>query len=517
MNPADKPALFSVSSSAASTIPGQNFDRRRRTVSLFLGPVVCVIIWLIPLPALTTAGHRLTAIVSWILIYWIGEALPIPVTALLGPVLCVMAGIASPSEVFAPFANPIIFLFLGSFLLAQGMIEQRLDQRIALNLLSLRWMGNSPARLMLIVAGIPILLSMWISDSATTAMIYPILLGIIATITNLTRTASGAAIPTQFNTGLLLTIAYAALIGGIGTPVGTPPNLIGLGMLNKLAHIKIYFFQWMLLAIPIMCVMWTIMLLVMRKFFPPGVKDFPGLTAFLVAQKQKQGRWTRGQKNTLIAFLVAVVLWIFPGIVASGWGTQNAVFAFCERHLPEGVASLVAAMLLFLLPVNWSRREFTLSWAQATKIDWGTMLLFGGGLSLGSMFFSTGLAQHLGDTLIQSGGTTSLWGLTAIAIFLAILLTEMTSNTATANMLVPIMIAVAKSAGISPIPPTIAVCLGASMAFMLPVSTPSNAIIYGSGQVPITAMIRVGFVLDLCCGVVTFLGLRILCPWLGLV
>ncbi len=507
---------YTVTAEAISATE-QRFDRIRRTVSLFLGPTLFLCLLILPLPGISPAAHRLAAVISLVLVFWIGEAVPIPVTSLLGPMLCVVLGIASPVVVFAPFASPIIFLFLGSFMLAQGMIEQQLDRRIALSLLSLRWVGESPHRLLIAVAIIPPLLSMWISDSATTAMIYPILIGIISAFSTLAQSARKQLTSTQFNTGLLLTIAYAALIGGVGTPVGTPPNLIGIGMIDKILHVKIYFFQWMLLAIPITLVMWLIMLLLMFKTHPPVVKEFPGLMKFLSARKIEQGPWTRGQKNALFAFFVAVVLWIFPGVVASIWGTENPVFKFCESHLPEGVASLIAALLLFVLPVNWRERRFTLSWSQAVKIDWGTILLFGGGLSLGGLMFSTGLADILGKGLIALGGATSLWAITAIAIVLAILITEMTSNTATANMLVPVMIAVAQSAGVSGIPPAIGVCLGASMAFMLPVSTPSNAIVYGSGLVPITSMIRAGFVLDILSFIVVFLGLRILCPLLGLI
>lgn len=494
----------------------QRFDRLRRSISLFLGPIVFMIILIIPLPALTAPAHRLAAILAWVLIFWVGEALPIPVTSLLGPVLCVVLGVAPANTIFAPFANPIIFLFIGSFMLAQGMMEQRLDRRIALSILSLRWVGNSPIRLMIVIGIIPILLSMWISDSATTAMMYPIVIGIVSALGTLSKSAPDRLTSAKFNTGLLLTIAYAALIGGTGTPVGTPPNLIGIGMIDRLLHVKIFFFQWMVLAIPIMLTMWLIMLLFLIKINPPATKEFPGLVEFLQAQRAQQGPWTRGQKNALLAFVVAVILWILPGVVASLWGTECPLFKFCETHLPEGIASLLAAILLFILPVNWRERRFTLSWSQALKIDWGTILLFGGGLSMGSLLFVTGLADVIGKQLIALGGATSLWAITAIAIFLGILITEMTSNTATANMLVPIMIAVAQSAGVSGIPPAIGVCLGASMAFMLPVATPSNAIIYGSGMVPITAMVRAGAILDVVSFLVIFIGLRILCPLLGL-
>ncbi len=513
----DEPGLATPEINEAISSSEKQFDRMRRTISLFLGPLVFIILLILPLPAMTPSAHRLAAVFGWVLIYWVGEALPIPVTSLLGPVLCVILGIAPASTIFAPFANPIIFLFIGSFMLARGMMEQQLDQRIALSILSLRWVGNSPVRLMIVVAAIPILLSMWISDSATTAMMYPILMGIVTSLGALSKSATKQLVSTRFSTALLLAIAYAALIGGTGTPVGTPPNLIGIAMIDRLLHVKIYFFQWMVLAIPIMLTMWLVMILFLMKINPPGVQEFPGLVEFLQAQRAQQGPWTRGQKNALSAFLVAVILWIAPGVVASFWGTECLVFKFCESHLPEGIASMVAAILLFILPVNWRERRFTLSWAQALKIDWGTILLFGGGLSLGGLMFTTGLADVLGKQLIAIGGATSLWAITAIAIFLAILITEMTSNTATANMLVPIMIAVAQSAGVSGIPPAIGVCLGASMAFMLPVSTPSNAIIYGSGMVPITAMIRAGAVLDLVSFLIIFIGLRILCPLLGLI
>jgi solute carrier family 13 (sodium-dependent dicarboxylate transporter), member 2/3/5 len=494
----------------------QRFDRLRQTLSLFLGPLLFLLILALPLPQLSGDAHRLAAVLALVVVYWVGEALPIPVTSLLGPVLCIVLGVAAPAVVFGPFANPIIFLFIGSFILARAMVEHKLDQRLAFAILSLPWVGSSPRRLLIAIACIPLLISMWISDSATTAMIYPIVLGVISAIAHLIKSGLQDRLQGKFNVGLLLAISYAALIGGIGTPVGTPPNLIAIGMIEKLAHVRIYFFQWMLLAIPIMLVMWAVMVLYMLWLHPPPTEAFPGLADFLRKQRQEQGPWSRGQKNALLAFGLAAVLWVSPGVIASWQGTESALFKFCENHLPEGVASLIAAVALFVLPLDWKQRRFTLSWAQAVKIDWGTILLFGGGLSLGGLMFSTGLAEALGKGILLLGGTSSVWTITAIAVFLAILITEMTSNTATANMLTPVMIAVAQGAGVSPLPPAIGVCLGASMAFMLPVSTPSNAIIYGSGMVPITAMVRAGVVLDILSFIIIMLGLRLLCPVSGL-
>ncbi len=493
----------------------ERFDRARRRVSLILGPLVFALVLLWPAPGLKPEAHRLAAVLLWVLIYWMGEPIPIPATALMGAALSVLMGVAEPTVVFAPFANPIVFLFIGSFILAEGMITHGLNERIALSVLSVRWLLASGRRLAVAVGLIPLAISMWISDSATTAMIYPILLGILATVRRPGGEADGRE--RRFESGLLLTISYAALIGGIGTPVGTPPNLIGIGMLEKLAGYRILFFRWMLLAIPILAVLATAMFLVMRLLFPAARTDRAEIGAYVSGRRRELGPWTRGEKNTLLAFLVAVALWVFPGIVGSIGGTQSALYKFCERHIPEGVASLVAALLLFFLPVNWKERRFTLRWSDAARIDWGTILLCGGGLSLGGLMFSTGLADAFGRGVIALSGVRTLWGLTAVAVPVAILLTEMTSNTATASMLIPVVIALAGTMGVSPVPPTIGVCMGASMAFMLPVSTPSNAIVYGSGRVPITAMIRAGIVLDAISFCVIFVGLRVLCPMLGLV
>lgn len=498
-----------------STLPSisaaeEKFEQLRRRVSFFIGPLLFLIVLFWPMGTISREAHRLAAVVAWVLIYWIGEPIPIPATALLGPALCVVLGVADPTTVFAPFAHPIIFLFLGSFILAEGMIAHRLNERIALFVLSHEAVTRSRRRLVVGVGLIPLLISMWISDSATTAMMYPILLGIFAAM----KHAGGD--DSRWQSGLLLTISYAALIGGTGTPVGTPPNLIGMGMLHKLAGVRISFLQWMMLAIPIMVVLAVCLFAVIGLRLRNTAVSGSDILAYARAERAAAGPLSAGERNTLIAFLVAVALWVTPGMVAAIAGSQSAASKFCEQHFPEGVASLLAALLLFVLPTDWKRREFTLKWSDVQRIDWGTILLFGGGLSLGGLMFSTHLADRLGQSVVQLSGVRSLWGLTAIAVAMAIALTEMTSNTATASMLAPLVIALAKTLAVSPVPPTVGVCLGASMAFMLPVSTPSNAIVYGSGRVPITVMIRTGVLLDLISFVVIWTMLRLLCPLLGL-
>jgi sodium-dependent dicarboxylate transporter 2/3/5 len=213
---------------------------------------------------------------------------------------------------------------------------------------------------------------------------------------------------------------------------------------------------------------------------------------------------------------VAVVLWITPGFLALIWGAQSAPAKYYNSRFPEAVAALVAALLLFVLPVNWRQREFTISWRQAVKIDWGTLLLFGGGITLGELMFQTQLADAVGKSLLRLSGASSMWGITFAAIFIAIIVSETTSNTASANMVVPVIISLSMAAGVNPVPPAIGATLGASWGFMLPVSTPPNAIVYGSGMVPITKMLRAGVLFDILGGLTLWLGLRILLPLVGL-
>jgi sodium-dependent dicarboxylate transporter 2/3/5 len=226
---------------------------------------------------------------------------------------------------------------------------------------------------------------------------------------------------------------------------------------------------------------------------------------------------TPAQRNVLIAFSVTISLWIGPGLVALIAGKQAPLYQWFEHHLPESVAAIIGASLLFFLPTNWQKGQFTLSLKQALRIDWGTLLLFGGGLSLGSQIFQTGLAKAIGHFFIPSGESISLSLITLITIILSVLLTEVTSNTASANMIIPIVIAISQTAGINPFPPVIASAIACSFAFLLPVATPPNAIIFGSGLVPLPKMIKYGFWLEIAGIVVIFLAVRVVLPLIGII
>jgi sodium-dependent dicarboxylate transporter 2/3/5 len=492
----------------------QRFERARRTVGFFAGPLVFLLVHLLPASDLSPAAHRLSAIVAFVVTWWVTEPIPIPATALIGAALMVVSGVTTAQTAFAPFASPTIFLFLGSFFIAEALAVHGLDRRVASWLLSVPWVGRSALRTRTAFGALAVVLSAWMSNTATTAMLLPVALGILASHRSTTRSGSNMA------RGLLLTFAYGASIGGVATPVGTPPNLIAIGMLNDLAQVDVDFFRWMAVGVPVSAGMYLALVWLMRWLYPvaeqPVADHETGPAATTGSPLADLGPWGRAQTNCLIAFGLAIVLWITPGVIALVEGATSPRYKWLSARLDEGVVALLAAALLFVLPVNWRQRQFTLSWREATRIDWGTILLFGGGLALGHQMFETGLATRIGHALVAVSGAESLWAITAVMTVVAVLTTEITSNTAATNMLAPVAVAIAQAAGVSPVPPTMGVALGASLAYMLPISTPPNAIVYGSGRVPITDMIKAGVLLDVLSVIVVLAALRLLCPLLGL-
>ena len=468
----------------------EQFNARRRTVGLFLGPAVFLAVYALPLPVARPA-HTVAAILALMVVFWVTEALPLAVTALIGPVLAVILQVAPAGTAFAAFADPIIFVFIGSFMIAEAMFVHGVDRRIAYTALSWRFVGTSATRILFVFGAITTLLSMWISNTATTAMMFPIGMSMAA---HMART--GAIGARRFSLVVMLITSFGASVGGMGTPVGTPPNLIGIGMLQKLGGINISFFEWMLIGVPVMALM---MAVVAAQFYFVGTRGVvlpAGSTELVHEELRRLGPIGRGQRNVLLAFGSTVILWLIPGIFAVVGLDGTPIATAYARAMPESVAAMVGALLLFLLPLDWRTRRPTLSWDEALKIDWGIVLLFGGGLAMGQLAFSTGLAEAMGKGIAGWLPSHSTLALTMLFAGVAIVLSEATSNTASANMIVPIAIAVSQAAGIDPLQPALAATLGASMGFMLPVSTPPNAIVYSSGFIPITAMMRYGVLLD---------------------
>jgi sodium-dependent dicarboxylate transporter 2/3/5 len=462
-------------------------------LGLIAAPVVFATMWWLPME-LPWAAHRTAAILATMVVLWLSEALPLAVTALLGPVLAVMMQIAPARQAFAPFADPIIFLFIGGFILAQAMFVHGVDRRIAYSALALPMVGASALRILLVYGGVCTALSMWISNTAATAMMFPIGLSIVAQLAR-----SGAVQPLQvrsFALAMMLMTAFGASIGGIGTPVGTPPNLIGIGMLETLVGVDVSFLQWMLLGVPVVVLLFGCLVL---QFYFASVRHLPlarSSTELVRQELARLGSVSRGQRNVLIAFFVTVVLWVSPGLFAIIGADQSAFARAYAVAVPESVAAITGALLLFVLPVDWRARRFTITWDDAAKIDWAVILLYGGGLAMGELAFQTGLARAMGEGITAWLPSQSTFALTVLFTASAIVLSETASNTASANMIVPISIAVAQAAGVRPLEPVLGATLGASMGFMMPISTPPNAIVYSSGYIPIGQMMRHGLLLD---------------------
>lgn len=490
----------------------ERFEKLRKTVGLFVGPIVLATVLLMPIPSLKPEAHRLAAVLGFVITWWVCEPVPLAVTGLIGATLCVVLGAANAKELLASFGDPIVFVFLGSFMLAQSMMVHGLDRRVALSILGTRFVGNSPRRLMFAFGAVAAFMSMWLSNTATTAMLLPVASGILLEVAGLESRRRGVTVNPRnmkLSTGLMLMLAYSASVGGIGTPIGTPPNLIGIGMIEH-AGTRISFTRWMSFAVPMLVAMYLALYVVILRMHRPEVKRLDGLSDYLIERRRALGTWSRGQVNTLICFGAAIALWVAPAALVALFGDRSWQVSLYSKRMPEGVAALVGASLLFILPVNWRERQFTLRWSEAAQIDWGTIFLFGAGIALGDLATRTGLAKVLGEAFVAGTGVNTASGITLLAIVVGILVSEATSNTAAASIVIPMTIAVCQQAHIDPVGPAVGACLGASYGFMLPVSTAPNALVYGTGMVPITKMAKTGIVFDVIGALIIWAGVRLL-------
>lgn len=504
--------MIAPQQSAAETA----FDRLRGRIGAVLTPLVFVALLAAPLD-LPAPAHRLAAIMAATVVLWISEAIPLGATALLAPSLAVVLDVAPATQTFAPFASPLIFLFLGGFMLALGLSEHGLDRRTALWLLARPWVRGSPNRARIAVGVGAFACSMWISNTATTAMLIPVALGLY----NAIRGAAGPEDQPRFDRfgeGLLLTLTYAASLGGIATPIGTAPNVIALDLLERQAAIRLDFFQWMSFALPTSAATMALVLLWATYRFPAPVARLDRLTDEVHRQLAAMGPMSSGERRAAGVFLLAVVGWLTPSVMRLVLGEGHPSTEWAYRGLEEGVVAIIAGTLLSVLPGGVRRGEPVLPWSRAMQLDWSTLYLLGGGLALGKLIFDTGLAKALAGAVLDVAGplAASPFGLLAISALLVLWLTEITSNVSTTSMMVPVLIAIAQAGGVDPLPVILCVTMAASYAFMLPVSTPPNAIAYGTGLIKIQSMIRFGVVLDLLGYLVLLACGGLLLPALGL-
>lgn len=481
----------------------------RQKVGLILGPVLFAAIVLAPSPeGLSPGGQAVGATTAWVAVWWVSEAAPIPATSLLPIVLFPLTGALDVDAATAPYANPLIFLFMGGFFIAMAMQRWGLHRRIALR--TIRTIGTGPKRIILGFMVATAFLSMWVSNTATTMMMTPIGLAVVIQTSDIIdRTDMG--IPTgqgefNFGTALMLCIGYAASVGGVGTIIGTPPNLVLVGAINETFNQNIGFAQWMLYGVPIAVLGVIIIWLYVTRFLvPPQMDSLPGGMDVIDDEIEALGPMTREERLVLVVFTATAV----------GWLTRSFVLESIIPGITDSVIAIAGALVLFLIPAREADGSFTflLDWDTAVGIPWGIILLFGGGLSIAAGFQETGLAVWMGGLLGGLQGVSIILIMTVVVV-LTIFMTELTSNTATTAMLMPILASLAVGLSIHPYGIMIAGATAASFAFMLPVATPPNAVVFGTGYISLPQMAKTGFGLNLI-GILLVIGLAL--SWLPLV
>ncbi|PIE56872.1 MAG: anion transporter [Desulfobulbus propionicus] len=467
---------------------------RRQKIGLVLGPLLFLLVLVLPQPeGMTPAAQKMAAVACLMATWWMSEAIPIPATSLLPIALFPLLGIMHTKQATAPYASHLIFLFMGGFIIALAMQRWNLHRRIAMQIV--RRIGFSPSRLIFGFMIATAALSAFVSNTATTVMMMPIGLAIIShVVTEGKKEGLDAKIdftPENFNFGLnlMLGIAYAASIGGIATLIGTPPNTVLAGYLQKTYGYEITFAGWMMVGVPLVAVFLPLCWLFLTRIVNPmKLKKVPGGHDLIEQQLKDMGPMSTGEKWTALVFALTAICWIFR---------KKLSFIFPDPKLVTDAAiAMTGALVLFVIPINLKKNIFVMNWRWAQKMPWGVLILFGGGLSMAAGFKATKLAQWI-------GAQVSLLELAPIIVLviavttLIIFLTELTSNTATSAMIMPILSAVAIGLGQNPLLLIVPAAIASSCAFMLPVATPPNAIVFGSGYVTIPQMVKSGIGLNI--------------------
>jgi sodium-dependent dicarboxylate transporter 2/3/5 len=474
---------------------------RYQNIGMFIGPIVFVVMMMFAGTQTTMELHawRVAAAGLWMAIWWATEAVPVPVTAFLPIVMFPFLEVSSLAQTTASYANPIIYLFLGAFILALAVERWELHKRIALVILS--YTGTDGRYLIAGFMVVAALLSMWMTNTSTTMMLMPIALSVANVIAQQNSHLSPAQTK-SFQTAMLLGLAYAATIGGLATLVGTPPNALLAAFLIENYDIKITFASWMLVGVPVMIIMLPLAWISLTRWtFKIDIPANASVSQHLNTLRQDLGNMTKAEKRVAVVFFLVVVCWML----------RRPISNLLEiDFLSDTGIVMTAALLLFLLPSGNKNQPQLMIWEDVSRLPWGVLILFGGGLSLASAVSSSGLAAWLGSSLTPLG-SFGVFALVIAATAVVIFLTELTSNVATAATFLPVVGAVALELGVSPLLLCIPITLAASCAFMLPVATPPNAIVYASGVLTIPQMVKAGAVLN----VIGLLLLSVVSIWLA--
>ena len=457
-------------------------------IGLILGPLLFIITLLFFQPAdLSKEGVAILASTLWIATWWMTEAVPIPVTSLLPIILFPLTQGMDVKATTSAYGDETIFLFMGGFMIALAMEKWNLHRRIALAIITL--IGTNTDRIILGFMVATGFLSMWISNTATAMMMIPMGLAITYQVADALK---GTGIPTEkgkfgFGKALMLGIAYSASLGGAATLIGTPPNTLLAGALDKMYGIDLSFAHWMLFGVPYAWIFIIFVWFYLTKIaFPLKVKELPGGRSVFDAEKERLGKATTEEKIVLVIFVLAALSWI----------TRSFLLVKILPGITDGIIAMFFGLLLFVIPSVTQKGDRLLDWNTAVKLPWGVLLLFGGGLAIAAGFVETGLTEWIGSQLMGLETVNLLLVIFLVSV-LVLVLTEITSNTATASMMFPIMGSLAVALGYHPMALMVAAAVSAASAFMLPVATPPNAVVFGTGYLKIKDMVKAGFMLNI--------------------
>lgn len=496
-------------SDAAAAAGGGALARRIRRFGLYGGPALAAACYLVLPTEFADAtgkivpflhpGRATLGMLVWMAIWWMTEAVDIEVTALLPIVAFPLVGIMSIEEAAAPYSSSVVYLFLGGFVLALAIQRCGLDRRITF--LTLRLVGTTPGRLVAGMLATCAFLSMWISNTAAAAMMVPIAIAVVDLVLR-TRTGQGfdpkQGIPADrvdernFATALVLAIAYGASIGGVATLIGSPPNGIAARFIMQTYGVEVTFLKWLAVGLPLTIVFLPIVwFILVRVAFRSRLGPIEGGREYLDAELAKLGPLSGAERAVLAVFLATIALWITrPWVAAIKLGAYQPFGGLTDA----GIA-MIAALALFLVPVGGKAGLRAMDWSYAVRLPWGVLLLFGGGLSLAAATETTGVAAYIGSLTHHLGGLPPIVVVVAI-VTVTVFASELTSNTAQVALMLPLLAAAAPGFGVPPALLLIPCTLAASLAFMMPVGTPPNAIVFGTGLVKIPQMIRAGFMLN---------------------
>jgi sodium-dependent dicarboxylate transporter 2/3/5 len=454
-----------------------------KKIGLLLGPLLFVIIQFSPITLVSEKADAVIAVAIWMVLWWVTETVNIAVTALLPLILFPLLKVMEIADVGANYGSPIIFLFFGGFVLALALEKVNLHKRIALNIVKLT--GTTPNKVVLGFMIATALMSMWISNTASTVVMLPIAISVIRLLINDKDGFTKA--DKNFALSIMLGIAFAANAGGIATVIGTPPNSVLIGLLENQYNIQISFLTWMSFGLPFSIIMVTAVYFVLVKLMFP-CKDivFTSSENVIDEEIEKLGKISKEEKRVLTIFAITVFLWITRTIINS---------ALPGLKLSDTIISLMGAVSLFAVPMNFKKGNFILQWKDTEKLAWGILILFGGGLALAKGMDSSGLVALITDT-IAAGDFNSL-ATVSLLIILMLFMTELMSNVALVAVLAPVVAGIAIGLNIPILNVLIPVTMASSCAFMLPMATPPNAIVFASGYVKVNQMVRAGIVLNL--------------------